>query len=182
MNQQNSKKIFILKYSRDIANLLSKIFADTSLVPSDIVAGLIILSHAPHKTSDDDEGVVTRTVFDNMGVSLIKVESENSDNVGLEVAGEDTRIRPDWDLIKHYYKFAAAAYGYMWWMLQSPVANCCKLGEIITQYIVDQSQPINDLVQVTTSSAAVVAELHQRRCLLKVTECSNQTMQPSEQC
>ena len=142
MNQQNSNKIFILKYSRDIANLLSKIFADTSLVPSDIVAGLIILSHAPHKTSDDDEGVVTRTVFDNMGVSLIQVESESSENVGLEVAGEDSRIRLDWDLIKHYYKFAAAAYGYMWWMLQSPVANCYKLGELLlhSTYLTNHNQ------------------------------------------
>ena len=46
---------------------------------------------------------------------LVTVEGEGDTRM-VEIAGEEARIRLD---IKHYYKFAAAAYGYMWWMLLS---------------------------------------------------------------
>ena len=113
---------------KDIAGLLSIIFGDRDLVPSDILAGLIILSHKSEAVDTSVPGppVVGRTVLEGLGVSLVRVEGEG-DNRVMEIAGEETRIRLDWTNIKHYYKFAAAAYGYMWWMLQSPVTHCCKL-------------------------------------------------------
>ena len=117
---------------KDIAGILSKIFGDKDLVPSDILAGLILLSHIHNRDrSGLGVGVETRTIVETMGVSLIRVEAENSPNsknVCLEVVAEDERIKLNWSLIKHYYKFAAAAYGYMWWMLQAPCTHCCKMG------------------------------------------------------
>ena len=29
--------------------------------------------------------------------------------------------------LKHYYRYAAAAYGYWWYVLDRPVRNCCAL-------------------------------------------------------
>ena len=49
---------------------------------------------------------------------LVTVEGEGDTRM-VEIAGEEARIRLDGVNIKHYYKFAAAAYGYMWWMLIS---------------------------------------------------------------
>ena len=117
---------------KDIAGILSKVFGDKDLVPSDILAGLILLSHIHNRDRGGlGQGVETRTIVETLGVSLIRVESENSPNtknVCLELVAEDERIKLNWGLIKHYYKFAAAAYGYMWWVLQAPCTHCCKLG------------------------------------------------------
>ena len=63
-----------------------------------------------------------------MGVSLVRVETENDINVCFEMIGSNDRMSLDWTNVKHYYKFAAASYGYMWWMMQAPVTHCCKLG------------------------------------------------------
>ena len=117
------------------SDILSKVFGDRDLVPSDVLSGLILLSHKTIREKEegrDSMGVVGRTVFQNMGVSLVRVEAENNEgDTCLEIASESERIRLDWAETKHYYKYAAAAYGYMWWMLQSPVTHCCKLSYYI---------------------------------------------------
>ena len=120
-------------------DILSKIFGDRSLVPSDVLAGLLLLSHKTRRekekekeTGRDSLGVAGRTVFDRMGVSLVQVEVENDEgNSCLEIVSETERIRLDWANTKHYYKYAAAAYGYMWWMMQSPLTHCCQLSYYI---------------------------------------------------
>jgi len=117
---------------KDIAGTLSMIFGDKDLVPSDIVAGLIILSHVQSieraAPTVADSLNSRKTVFDSMGVSLVRVETENDINVCFEMIGSNDRMSLDWTNVKHYYKFAAASYGYMWWMMQAPVTHCCKLG------------------------------------------------------
>lgn len=120
-----------IKAFKDIAEILTGVFEDNTLVPSDVMAGLILLSHKAGREKEQERGrsgVVGNTIFNNMGVSLVKVEMEN-DEVGsiLEIASETERIRLDWGLTKHFYNYAAAAYGYMWWMMQSPCSHCCKL-------------------------------------------------------
>ena len=108
------------------------IFGDKDLVPSDIVAGLIILSHVQSieraAPTVADSLNSRKTVFDSMGVSLVRVETENDINVCFEMIGSNDRMSLDWTNVKHYYKFAAASYGYMWWMMQAPVTHCCKMG------------------------------------------------------
>ena len=112
--------------------ILTGIFEDKNLVPSDVLAGLILLSHKAVREKEEERnstGVVGNTIFHNMGVSLVKVEMENAADGGscLEIVSEKERIRLDWSLTKHYYNYAAAAYGYMWWMMQRPCTHCCKL-------------------------------------------------------
>ena len=106
-------------------------FGDRKLVPSDVLAGLILLSHKARREKEegrDSQGIVGRTVFDQMGVSLVKVEVENDEgDTCLEIVSESSRISLDWGSVKHFYKYAAAAYGYMWWMMQRPLTHCCKL-------------------------------------------------------
>jgi len=124
-----------IKAFKDIADILSKVFRDKDLVPSDVLSGLILLSHKTRREKDegrDSLGVVGRTVFDNMGVSLLRVDVENDEGGScLELVSESERIRLDWAETKHFYKYAAAAYGYMWWMMQSPLTHCCKLSYYI---------------------------------------------------
>ena len=127
---------------KNIAVILNMVFSDKDLVPSDVLAGLILLSHAHNYTEagpDPGDKVVASTVLESNGdgetgcVSLVRVcDGDNDQTSGqcgfIDIAREDDRIRIDWARVKHYYKFAAAAYGYMWWVLQSPVTHCCKLG------------------------------------------------------
>ena len=105
-------------------------FGDYSLVPSDVLAGLILLSHKAVREKEAERnrtGVVGQTIFHNMGVSLVKVENEAEGGNCLEMVSESERIRLDWVLTKHYYNYAAAAYGYMWWMMQRPCSHCYTL-------------------------------------------------------
>ena len=103
-------------------------FEDESLVPSDILAGLILLSHKARREKEEERvsagGVTGNTVFHNMGVSIVKVETEGGDGAGiLEIVREGERIRLDWSLTRHFYSYAAASYGYMWWLMQVRVEH-----------------------------------------------------------
>ena len=105
------------------AEILTEVFEDESLVPSDILAGLILLSHKARREKEEERvsagGVTGNTVFHNMGVSIVKVETEGGDGAGiLEIVREGERIRLDWSLTRHFYSYAAASYGYMWWLMQ----------------------------------------------------------------
>ena len=109
--------------------ILTGVFEDYTLVPSDVLAGLILLSHKAVREKEEERhstGVVGNTIFHNMGVSLVKVEMENAED-SISLVRENERIQLDWSLTKHYYNYAAAAYGYMWWMMQRPCSHCCLL-------------------------------------------------------
>jgi len=121
---------------RDIASLLSKIFVDRDLVPSDILAGLVLLNHKHTRDKErvrvrgaEVKGVVGTTVWDKMGVEVTKVL--DTEEVSLKVVSENNRIELNWEMIKHYYQFASAAYGYWWYVIQSPVGHCCSLGSYL---------------------------------------------------
>jgi len=90
---------------RDIASLLSKVLHDNSLVPTDIVAGLILLNYKNDKES--------RTRI-----------SQGSEAAPLEML----EPLPDLEPVFNFYQFASAAYGYWWFVLQAPCAHLCSLG------------------------------------------------------
>jgi len=122
---------------RDIASLLSKIFVDKDLVPSDILAGLVLLNHKHMRDKErvrvrqgvEVKGVVGSSVWDKMGVEVTKVV--DSGDVSLKIVPESSRIQLDWEEIKHFYQFASAAYGYWWYVIQSPVGHCCSMGSYL---------------------------------------------------
>ena len=83
-------------------------FDDKSLVTSDIVAGLILLSQKEMRE---------------------KVEKGGDGGSSLET------VRLDWGLTKHFYNYAAASYGSMWWLLQTPLhacSHCCQLSSSLS--------------------------------------------------
>ena len=103
--------------------ILTGVFEDRDLVPSDILAGLILLSHKAGREKEEEQslpGVVGDTVFQGMGVSVLKVENGGNGGEGNfpEIVRESERVRLDWGLTKHFYNYAAASYGYMWWLMQ----------------------------------------------------------------
>lgn len=91
---------------KEIASLLSKVFHDADLVPSDIVAGLLLMHYKHTKERD--------LIADQY---LFAPPSQGEREVDPSELCE----------LKHYYRYAAAAYGYWWYVLDRPVANCCSL-------------------------------------------------------
>jgi len=122
---------------RDIASLLSKIFVDRDLVPSDILAGLVLLNHKHMRDKESTrvrqggevKGVVGTSVWEKMGVEVTKVA--DTADVSLKVIDESSRIQLDWEEIRHFYQFASAAYGYWWYVIQSPLGHCCSMGSYL---------------------------------------------------
>lgn len=90
-----------------IAQLFSRFFSDTDLVPSDIAAGLALLhqEHDKMEQSRDPEVVVDHSPSSPLGADL---ETE------LEKAA-------------HCMKFAAAAYGWPLYIYSNPLTGPCKL-------------------------------------------------------
>jgi len=88
---------------QDISKILSSVFHDSQLVPSDIVSGLIAL-HYKNK-QEKESGSIRR-----------------SNSLQAGVVAED-----DLANLKYYYKYSLAAYGYMWFVLDSPCVHFWSL-------------------------------------------------------
>uniref|UniRef100_H3D1S2 Diacylglycerol lipase-beta n=1 Tax=Tetraodon nigroviridis TaxID=99883 RepID=H3D1S2_TETNG len=90
-----------------IAQLFSKFFSDTDLVPSDIAAGLVLLHQEQDKMdrSQDPETIVEHSPSSPIGEDL---------EVELEKAS-------------HYMRFAAAAYGWPLYIYSNLFTGPCKL-------------------------------------------------------
>ncbi|XP_063170981.1 diacylglycerol lipase-beta isoform X2 [Candoia aspera] len=90
-----------------IAKLLRSYFSDTDLVPSDIAAGLTLLHQEQDKVenSRDLEEVLTQSPS-SPAVNDLEVELDNA---------------------AHYMKFAAAAYGWPYYIMTNPFTCLCKL-------------------------------------------------------
>jgi len=122
---------------RDIASLLSKVFVDRDLVPSDILAGLVLLNYkhmrdkdnARDRQGESAKGVVGTRVWDKMGIEITKVASTSHNGVGID--SQSYRINLNWQEVKHFYQFASAAYGYWWYVIQSPIGHCCSMGSYL---------------------------------------------------
>ncbi|XP_039216696.1 diacylglycerol lipase-beta [Crotalus tigris] len=89
-----------------IAELFSSYFSDTDLVPSDIAAGLTLLHQEQDKVehSKDPDEVLTQPP--SPPAAELEVELENA---------------------AHYMKFAAAAYGWPYYVMVNPFTGLCKL-------------------------------------------------------
>ncbi|XP_044289035.1 diacylglycerol lipase-beta [Varanus komodoensis] len=91
-----------------IAELFRAYFSDTDLVPSDVAAGLILLHQEQDMVENcpkDPEEVVTESQLSPMTNDLDE-ELENA---------------------AHYMKFAAAAYGWPYYVLANPFTALCKI-------------------------------------------------------
>lgn len=91
---------------KEISQLLSRIFHDSQLVPSDIGAGLILL-HYKH--------------------------NHERSNISRQEEQDQTKRLTDEELIdlKYYYKYSLAAYGCWWYVMDNPF-HLCSLGAYIT--------------------------------------------------
>jgi len=117
---------------RDIANLLGKILHDPNIVPSDLVAGLILL-HQKHRLRKNDlEIVKVDTLVEVGGLSVTTVgqagDGLSPDCVGFQLVDTSPGDHMSWQKIKHFFSFASAAYGYWWYMMQAPCSHACSLG------------------------------------------------------
>ncbi|XP_023332335.1 sn1-specific diacylglycerol lipase beta-like [Eurytemora carolleeae] len=95
---------------QDISELFSKIFHDHDLVPSDILAGLLLL-HYKHKLEKE------------VGSTLTSRNSLRSQDLEVDV--------DDMSGLKYFYKYSMAAYGCWWYVMDSPCTHCCSLGSYI---------------------------------------------------
>ena len=109
---------------RDIASLLSKVLHDPSLVPSDLVAGLLVLAQKRHRPQKSGREEVLAEVA---GVTVTAVRECGDTELARVVA------RPDiaWQEVKHFYSYASAAYGYWWYVMAAPCAHGCSLGSYL---------------------------------------------------
>ncbi|XP_042293775.1 diacylglycerol lipase-beta [Sceloporus undulatus] len=91
-----------------IAELFRSYFSDTDLVPSDVAAGLTLLHQEQDKVENcpkEPEEVLTQSPLSPLGNDLDD-ELENA---------------------AHYMKFAAAAYGWPYYIMANPFTALCKL-------------------------------------------------------
>ncbi|KAJ6659727.1 hypothetical protein lerEdw1_018442 [Lerista edwardsae] len=91
-----------------IAELFRTYFSDTDLVPSDVAAGLTLLHQEQDKVENcpkEPEEVLTHSPLSPVADDL-DVELENA---------------------AHYMKFAAAAYGWPYYLMTKPFTGLCKL-------------------------------------------------------
>jgi len=141
---------------QDIADILSSIFHDQQMVMSDVMAGLVLINHKqrienatnamntpkPSRISVNhlsDPASPTKNIstspLSSSGTNIsinpldentnpaVSVDSEEEDNCGVKKG-----LMPvDWSSVVHYYKFAAAAYGYWWYIIEKPCAHFCSL-------------------------------------------------------
>lgn len=89
---------------QEISNLLSKIFHDGDLVPSDILAGLLIL-HYKHSIRDE-----------------IPALSPLVNRAPLKESCTN-----DLAELKYFFKYSVAAYGCWWYLVDSPCGHVCSL-------------------------------------------------------
>jgi len=114
---------------QDIADILSSIFHDQQMVLSDVLAGLVLINHkqridqATHATNTPKPTHISINPLDqniNPIVSTCDQQTEDTSKAGKSLPLE-------WSSIVHFYKFAAAAYGYWWYVIEKPCAHFCSL-------------------------------------------------------
>jgi len=91
---------------QEISNLLSKIFHDSDLVPSDILAGLLIL-HYKHSI---------RTEVPDLAPAPVVTQNL-----------EQNSCKKDLAELKYFFKYSVAAYGCWWYLIDSPCGHVCSL-------------------------------------------------------
>jgi len=93
---------------KDVGVILSKVFHDRDLVMSDIAAGLVLLNH--HQKKREEE----------------KLHSIRAKSLSAVVANAP-ELPPDWDNVVYFYKFAAACYGYFWYVMEKPCSHLLSM-------------------------------------------------------
>ncbi|OAJ42737.1 hypothetical protein BDEG_26155 [Batrachochytrium dendrobatidis JEL423] len=87
----------------DVAELFTELFGDVRLVPSDILAGLILVKRADkRKKREQQQHEIVNIAMDRFE-PLISIHNPP--------------IHRDWNYIVHYYKFTEAIYGFPLYML-----------------------------------------------------------------
>ncbi|XP_007442625.1 sn1-specific diacylglycerol lipase beta isoform X1 [Python bivittatus] len=126
-----------------IAELFRCYFSDTDLVPSDIAAGLTLLHQEQDKveSSRDLDEVLTQSPS-SPAVNDLEVELENA---------------------AHYMKFAAAAYGWPYYLMTKPFTGLCKLKGFCCRNSPTQTEIIgNDYLNMNFGSMLQITGLQNR--------------------
>jgi len=97
-----------LEAFREISAMLSKIFHDDMMVPSDIAAGLLLLHYKHSHAKELDSGIQPT------------IRSNND------------RMSTDMSEVKYFYKYSLAAYGCWWYIVDNPCGHLCSLGSYLS--------------------------------------------------
>lgn len=96
-----------LEAFREISAMLSKIFHDDMMVPSDIAAGLLLL-HFKHSH-----------------------DKELNPGIQPTIRSDNDRMSTDMSEVKYFYKYSLAAYGCWWYIADNPCGHLCSLGSYL---------------------------------------------------
>ena len=104
----------------DIAKLLSEFFRDLDVVPSDVVAGLIIIRKQQKLQRELIAAQCTGGVYEFLsGVPI----SRQSRFLDASKSLERERLRT----IAYYFDYAIAVYGWPMFMMMNKTTGCCRL-------------------------------------------------------
>ena len=95
------------------------------MVISDVLAGLVLINHkqrienATHAMNTPKPTHIAINPLDEAITPAVTEEAKCEVKKGL--------MPVEWSSVRHYYKFAAAAYGYWWYIIEKPCAHFCSL-------------------------------------------------------
>ncbi|XP_072164751.1 diacylglycerol lipase-alpha-like [Diadema setosum] len=106
----------------DIAILFSEFFRDLDVVPSDILAGLMLLREEQKQRREAIENSPQNSVFRFLSGVAVTPETKFLDFH----KAEDSDL---FEELHHYFKFAAAAYGWKGYVMVHGAGGCCTMAK-----------------------------------------------------
>lgn len=130
-NSDRSKNSFT-----DIARLLSDFFRDLDVVPSDVVAGLVLLRK--FQKIERESNVIQRKNDTYEYLSGVAVTSRTK---FLPLG--DMQHYQHFQAVIHFMHYALAAYGWPMFIMTTPVVNLCKLSQNLSCLLCQNNHRVN---------------------------------------